>query len=82
MKTAVVLLFSIATTLTGVSVRSCKSVPAELLQAWCGAPPHAAVLAEHQHCLGCALVVGGLVLAALSLMLNLRPRKAVRAVSL
>ena len=74
MKAVVVLLFSIATTLAGVFIRSCQSVPAELLNAWCGETPPAA-LAQHQHCFGCALVVTGLALAALSLMLNPRTRQ-------
>ena len=75
MKTVVVLLFSIATILAGAFTRSCQSVPADLLDAWCGAPPRVALLAQHQHCFGCALVFTGLALAALSLMLNPRIRQ-------
>ena len=81
MKTAVVLVFSIATTLTGAFIRSCQSIPAELLQAWCGATPRAALLAQHQHCFGCVLVIAGLSLTALSLMLNPRALKAMQVVS-
>ena len=80
-KTVVVPLFSIATTLTGVFIRSCQSVPADLLNAWCGASPRAALLSQHQHCFGCALVVAGLALAALSLMLNPRAFKLMQVIS-
>ncbi len=81
MKTFVLLLFSMATSLTGVFIRSCQSVPSELLDAWCGAPPQTALLAQHQHCAGCALAVTGLILAALSLVAALRRPGLIRATS-
>jgi len=80
-KIVVVLPVGIATALTGAFIRSCESVPAELLNAWCGAPPRAALLAQHQHCFGCALVVAGLALAALSFMLNPQTLKPTRVTS-
>jgi hypothetical protein len=75
-----VFLFGVSAVLSGAFIRSCRSIPAELFEAWCGGPPQSFTLAQHQHCVGCALMAVGLGLIALSpILTSLRPCAAARA---
>jgi hypothetical protein len=67
-KSVVVFLSGLAVTLAGAVIRSCsEGIPAEFAQSWCGnAPPSHLIAAAHSHCAGCALVAGGLALAAIA----------------
>lgn len=72
-KRLVVFLSGLATTITGVFIRSCESgVETTLGSEWCGkAPPGTAMLGEHAHCAGCVIAFAGLIamgLAAASLV--------------
>ncbi|MEQ1779856.1 MAG: hypothetical protein ABMA14_00740 [Hyphomonadaceae bacterium] len=75
MKQLAVFLSGVATTVTGVFIRSCgNGVEMDLASAWCGkAPPGGALFGSHAHCVGCALAFAGLVamgLAAASLVIK------------
>jgi hypothetical protein len=78
----VVFLVGIATALTGAFIRSCESIPAELLHSWCGSAPQSLAFGTHQHCAGCVLMASGFSLIVLApLLTRRRLAKAVRAVS-
>jgi hypothetical protein len=67
-KRLVVFLSGLATTITGVFIRSCESgVEMTLGSAWCGkAPPGVALLGGHAHCAGCAIALAGLAMMGLA----------------
>lgn len=80
-KQLAVFLSGVATTVTGVFIRSCESgVEMELASAWCGkAPPGAGLFDTHVHCAGCVIAIAGLVvmgLAIASLLITRRVRNA------
>jgi hypothetical protein len=66
----------------GAFIRSCSNggIPAEFAHAWCGKPLEFAAT-SHQHCAGCALMLTGLALVAVSpfLMSQQSRRSAARA---
>jgi hypothetical protein len=80
-KQLAVFLSGVATTVTGVFIRSCESgMEMDLARAWCGkAPPGAVLLGAHAHCAGCAIAFTGLVamgLATASLLITRRVKDA------
>ena len=78
MKSMVVFLSGFAATLAGAFIRSCSEAPFTLLaHAWCGKAPLLDLAdPDRQHCPGCALIVAGLTLIALSPLLAVAPTPA------
>ena len=86
MKQLAVFLSGVATTVTGVFIRSCESgMEMDLASARCGkAPPGAGLFDTHVHCAGCVIAIAGLVvmgLAIASLLITRRVRNAGAMVS-
>jgi hypothetical protein len=66
-----VFLSGLTATIAGAFIRSCSEsgLLAEVAQSWCGGSPLQFAAAAHQHCAGCALIVAGVGLIAVSPLL-------------
>lgn len=80
-KSVIVFLSGLGVTLAGAVIRSCSDgIAVEFAQSWCGnAPPSHLIAAAHTHCAGCALVAGGLALAAIAPLVTCFTVRQVRA---
>lgn len=80
MKNVALPLSGAVATLTGVFIRSCTTdIPRELLTSFCGnalASPFS--MAMHAHCAGCAMIVSGAAMVAVSALFHVRQRVMVR----